>query len=61
MNKHLSAVMGAVLAIAVLLTIPAFAGHRPANVVVSATVSLSGCYAEPRGRQMNAVKRYVRN
>ena len=61
MNKHLSAVMVAVLATAVLLTAPAFAGHRPGNVVVSGTLSLSGRYAEPAGRQMNAVKLYVRS
>ncbi len=56
MNKHLSAVMVAVPANA-----PAFAGHRPGNVVVSGTVSLSGRYAEPAGRQKNAIELYVRS
>ena len=60
MNKHLSAVMVAVLATAVLLTAPAFAGHRPGNVVVmGGTLALSGRYAEPAGRYLNASKLYV--
>jgi branched-chain amino acid transport system substrate-binding protein len=38
----------------------AFADHRPGNVVVmGGTMSQSGRYAEPAGRQMNAVKLYV--
>lgn len=38
----------------------AFADHRPGNVVVmGGTLSLSGRFAEPVGRQINAVKLYV--
>ncbi len=55
MNTHLSAVM-----VAVLATAPAFADHRPGNVVVmGGTLSLSGRYAEPAGRYLNAKKLYV--
>ncbi len=42
MNKHLTGVMAVALAAAVLLTTPAFADHRPGNVVViGGTLSLT--------------------
>ncbi len=60
MNRHLSGVMVAVLATVVVFTAPAFADHRPGNVVVmGGTMSLTGRYAEPAGRFMNARRLYV--
>ncbi len=57
MNKHLSGVVVAVLAAAVLLTTPASADHRPGNVVVmGGTTSMTGRYAQPAGRQYNGIK-----
>ena len=60
MSKHLTGVMVAVISAASLLTAPTFADHRPGNVVVmGGTVSLTGRYVEPAGRQFNGVKLYV--
>ncbi len=61
MKKHPLAILSAaVLAAAVLFTAPAFADHRPGNVVVmGGTVSQTGLYVEPAGRQYNGVKLYV--
>ena len=60
MNRYLSGVMVAVFAAASLLTAPAFADHRPGNVVVmGGTISQTGRYIEPAGRQHNGVKLYV--
>ncbi len=61
MNRHLTGVMAAALAVsAALFTTPAFADHRPGNVVVmGGTVSLTGRYVEPAGRIHNGQKLYV--
>jgi branched-chain amino acid transport system substrate-binding protein len=58
-NRHLTALLIAALAVA-LLSATAFADHRPGNVVVmGGTLALSGRYAEPAGRYLNARKLYV--
>ncbi len=45
MNRHLTGATVAALAAALLLTAPAFADHRPGNVVVmGGTLSLTGRY-----------------
>ncbi len=56
MNKHLTGVMIAALAAAwVLATAPAFADHRPGNVVVmGGTLSLTGRLSVPAKRHLNA-------
>ncbi len=60
MSKQLSGVMAAALAAAMIFTTPASADHRPGNVVVmGGTLALSGRYAEPAGRYLNACKLYV--
>ncbi len=60
MRRCLREVMIAVLAAAVLYAGTAFADHRPGNLVVmGGTLSLTGRYAEPAGRQHNARKLYV--
>ncbi len=60
MNRHLTGVMVAVLAAAVVFTAPAFADHRPGNVVVmGGTLSLTGRLAEPADRVLKARKLYV--
>ena len=60
MSKHLSGVMVAAFVAAMLFTAPAFADHRPGNVVVmGGTASLTGRYAVPDGRVQNARKLYV--
>ncbi len=60
MSKHLSGVMVAVFAAATLFTVPAFADHRPGNVVVmGGTISLTGRYAEPAGRILEGRKLYI--
>ncbi len=60
MNRHLTGVMVAVFAVAMLFTTPALADHRPGNVVVmGGTMSLTGRYVEPAGRHHNGVKLYV--
>ena len=60
MYKHLTGVMVAVLAAAVVFTTPAFADHRPGNVVVmGGTLSLTGRYAVPAKRFLNAHKLFV--
>ncbi len=60
MSKHLTAVMVAVFAAAGLFAAPAFAGHRPGNVVVmGGTLSLTGRFAVQAGRYINARKLYV--
>jgi branched-chain amino acid transport system substrate-binding protein len=42
------------------VTGPAWAGHRPGNeVLLGGAISLTGQYAEPAGRQVNAVKLWV--
>ena len=59
LNRHLTSVMAAVFA-TVLLAAPAFAHHRPGNVVVmGGTTSMTGRNVEPAGRQHNGVKLYV--
>ena len=46
MNRHLTGVMAAALAAAAFLTAPAYADHRPGDVVVmGGTLSLTGRYA----------------
>ncbi len=46
--------------VAAVLAGTAFADHRPGGVVVlGGTLALSGRYAEPAGRRMNAFKLYV--
>ncbi len=60
MNKHLTGVVVALFAATVNYTAPAQAHHRPGNVVVmGGTVSQTGRYVEPAGRQFNGVKLYV--
>ena len=60
MNKHLTSVMIAVLAAAVMFTAPAFADHRPGNVVViGGTLGLTGSDAGPARRYYNARKIFV--
>ena len=60
MRRCLRDVTIAVLASAVLYVGAAFADHRPGNLVVmGGTLSLTGQYAEPSGRQYNARKLYV--
>ena len=59
MKKHLKTVLLLALA-AVVPAATAFADHRPGNVVVmGGTLALSGRYAEPAGRYLNARKLYV--
>ncbi len=59
MNRHLTGVMIAVLA-AVFLPAPAFADHRPGNVVVmGGTLGLTGRLAAPAKRLYNSYKLYV--
>ncbi len=60
MDRHLTGVMVAVLAAAVLLAAPAFADHRPGNVVVmGGSWSLTGRYAVIAGHIYNGMKLYV--
>ncbi len=60
MNRHLTGVMAAVFAAAMLYPAPASADHRPGNVVVmGGTMSLTGRYVEAAGRQYNGVKLHV--
>ncbi len=61
MNRHLKAVMVAALAAtAVHITTPAFADHRPGNVVVmGGTISQTGRYAVRAKRYLNARKLFV--
>ncbi len=60
MSKHLSSVMVAVFAAAILITTPASADHRPGNVVVmGGTMALTGRYVQPAERYLNARKLYV--
>ncbi len=55
-----AAAMVAALAAAVPFTAPAFAGHRPGNVVVmGGTISLTGRYVERARRLYNGRKLYV--
>jgi len=57
--RHLTVLLIAALAVA-LFSATAFADHRPGNVVImGGTLSLSGRYAEPAGRYLNARKPYV--
>ena len=58
-NRHLTALLIAALAVALFLT-TAFADHQPGSIVVmGGTLALSGRYAEPAGRYLNARKLYV--
>ena len=61
MNKHLTGMVAAVLAAAAVLTAaPAFADHRPGNVVVmGGTLSLTGRLAVRAKRYLNARKLFV--
>ncbi len=60
MNRQLTGVMVALLAIATLFTAPAFADHRPGNVVVmGGTLSLTGRYVVPAKRYLNTRKLFV--
>ena len=60
MNRHLTGVMVAVFAAAMLYPAPVLADHRPGNVVVIGyTISQTGSYAVPAGRNHNARKLYV--
>ena len=60
MSKHLSGVMVAVIAAAMLFTAPTSADHRPGNVVViGGTLSLTGRYAVPAGRTLTGRRLYV--
>ena len=60
MNRYMTGVMVATFAAAMLLAAPASADHRPGNVVVmGGTVSQTGRYIVPAGRQFNGVKLYV--
>ncbi len=60
MNRHLTGVTIVALVATMLYPAPAFADHRPGNVVVmGGTVSLTGRYVEPAGRIHNGQKLYV--
>ena len=60
MNRHLIGMMIAVFAAVVHITAPAFADHRPGNVVVmGGTISQTGRFAIRAGRQYNGRKLYV--
>ena len=60
MNKRLSGVMAAVFAAAMLFPSPAFADHRPGNVVViGGTMGLTGRYVEHAKLYLSARKLYV--
>ncbi len=60
MNRHLTGVMAAAFVAAMLYPAPALADHRPGNVVVmGGTMSLTGRYAVPAGRTLNARRLYV--
>ena len=60
MSKHLSGVMVAVLAMAMLFITPALADHRPGNVVVmGGTLSLTGRYAVNAGLVLEGRKIYL--
>lgn len=51
---------GAFAAVLVLGAGPAWAGHRPNNeVLIGGAISQTGRYAEPAGRQVNAIKLWV--
>ncbi len=60
MNRHLTGVTIVALVAAMLYPAPAFADHRPGNVVVmGGTMALTGRYVEPARRYLNARKLYV--
>ena len=60
MNRYLIGVMIGILAAAVHITTPAFADHRPGNVVViGGSWALSGGYAGVAGRWIAGRKLYV--
>ena len=61
MHKLSSLTLAALTAAGIVLAAaPALADHRPGNVVVvGGTVSQTGRYVEPGGRQFNGVKLYV--
>ncbi len=61
MNRHLTGVMVAIFAAAILINTPAFADHRPGNVVVmGGTMSLTGRFNVERAMRIhNGRKLYV--
>ena len=60
MSKHLSGVMVAVIAATMLVPSPAFADHRPGNVVVmGGTMALTGPSAVPAGLMLEGRTLYV--
>jgi branched-chain amino acid transport system substrate-binding protein len=60
MNRHLTGVMVAVFAAAILINTPAFADHRPGNVVVmGGTISKTGGRAVVAGLILEGRKMYV--
>ncbi len=60
MNRHLTSVMIAVFAAAVFLSAPAFADHRPGNVVViGGTLALTGSGSAAAKRYYNGYKLFV--
>ena len=60
MSKHLSGVIIAAFAAAMLVPSPASADHRPGNVVVmGGTLALTGRYVEHAGRTLNARRLFV--
>jgi branched-chain amino acid transport system substrate-binding protein len=51
---------GVLVALCLLVVGPAWANHRPNNeVLVGGAISQTGRYAEPAGRQVNAIKLWV--
>ena len=60
MNRHLTGVVVAAFIAAMLFPSPASADHRPGNVVVmGGTLSLTGRYTMPAGRNHNARRLFV--
>lgn len=50
----------AVVMLLALVAVPAWAGHRPGDeVLIGGAISQTGRYAEPAGRQVNAIKLWV--
>jgi branched-chain amino acid transport system substrate-binding protein len=61
MRTRTASLLAAVLGIlGALVVSPASASHRPGNeVLVGGAISQTGRYAEPAGRQVNAIKQWV--
>ncbi len=60
MYRHMTGVMVAAFVAAMLYPAPAFADHRPGNVVVmGGTLSLTGRLSPAAGRHLNARRLYV--